>query len=113
MKLTCKMLVDSARVDCGVHAGTPQLLDRRFRSAFGAGIVVVVKLWNLLVDQNLLPAKPHVRHILWMLAFLKSYLPEEEYRRQYGVTEKTYRKWVWIYMEACSNIYLVRTTVTV
>jgi hypothetical protein len=97
MKLTCKMLVDSARVDCCVHAGTPQLLDRRFRSAFGAGIVMVVKLLNLLLQQNLLPGKPQVRHILWMLGFLKSYLPEEEYRRQYAVTEKTFRKWVWIW----------------
>jgi hypothetical protein len=113
MRLTCKNLVDTARVDCCVNAGTPQLLDRRFCSAFGARIVVVVKLWNLLDQQNLLPGKPQVRHVLWMLAFLKSYLPEEEYRRQYAVTEKTFRKWVWIYMDACSNIRLVSTTSTV
>jgi hypothetical protein len=62
MKLTCKMIVDSARVDCYVHAGSPLLLDRRFRSAFGAGIFVVVKPFS----KSLLPGKPHTQ-ILCML----------------------------------------------
>jgi hypothetical protein len=109
MKLTNSLIVAEAR-SMGVTAGAPDLLDRRFRSSFGTSIVTVVKTWNILDDQNLLPPRSSFKHLLWMLSFLKAYLPEEEYRRFYGCTEKTFRKWVWLFLEACASIVLVSTS---
>ena len=44
------------------------------------------------------------RHLLWMLAFLKMYEVEEAAASRFGVTEKTWRKWVWIMLSATQSI---------
>jgi hypothetical protein len=113
MRLSCELLVDTARRECNISGGSPEMLDRRFRTAFGTSIVVVVKLWNRMENQNLVPPKSQVKHILWMLSFLKTYLPEEEYRRAFRTSEKTFRKWVWLWLEACADLSLVRTMTSV
>lgn len=81
--------------------------NRKFRSCFGASVLVLTIAWNTLVVQNLLPEGGHPKHLLWMCAFLKTYSSEDVYASWFKVSEKTFRKWVWLFLEAVAKIELV------
>ena len=49
-------------------------------------------------------ANPNTKHLLWTLHFLKVYSLEENNTGRVGVSEKTFRKLVWIYAEGISNL---------
>src|SRR5688500_2714584 len=46
----------------------------------------------------------HPVHLLWTLLFLKTYSTEQVLSQFIGVDEKTYRKWVWFYLEGISKM---------
>ena len=78
--------------------------DRWFRGIFGTSPQIVSILWNML-DPNitmdyLQDISP--KHLLWTCMFMKSYCTETYLACFLGVTEKTLRKWVWIFIEAIS-----------
>jgi len=81
--------------------------NRKFRSNFGVSVRVATKTWNSLVVQKLLPEKSHPKHILWMCAFLKTYNTESVYATWYGVGEKCFRKWVWLFMASVGRLEIV------
>lgn len=107
MKLRQSQIVTIA-IDLGIKIFHSKVLFlRKFRSLFGMSCKVVTKTWNSLQLQNLLPAKADPKHLLWMCAFLKSYDSENVYATRFKVDEKTFRKWVWIMLEAVSKLEVV------
>lgn len=82
---------------------------RRFRSFFGAGKEVVMHLWDLLVQHNLLPRKGKINHLLWALYFMKVYANESPMCSVLGgsngaIDPKTMRKWVWNFIQAIEKL---------
>ena len=68
-----------------------RLSRRQFIAHFGYPSGVVAEVWERLQPS---PEGSSERHLLWMLAFLKMYKVEEAAASRFGVTEKTWRKWV-------------------
>jgi hypothetical protein len=76
---------------------------RSFRSFFGVSADVCAELWKLLHPVNVNGASP--KHLLWALFFLKVYPTESIGASMVGhVDEKTYRKWVWIFVDKISDL---------
>jgi len=79
----------------------------RFSATFGCSPRVAAAVWNRLDKKDLLPEDMLVKHLLWALSFLKLYNPERAQAPVCGGDEKTYRKWVWIALEALVELDLV------
>jgi hypothetical protein len=86
--------------------------DRNFREFFGCPVEVCLTLWNLLVDNDLLPsedAKP--QHLLWTLMFMKIYAKTKALCTLCGGIDKnTLYKWVFAFIDAIP--YLESTVVS-
>jgi hypothetical protein len=110
MEKTSNRKVKDAARECNVSGGTTDLFNRRFTCAFGFSIACVVRTWNFLVHERTLPdGNPQVIYLLWALSYLKSYLPENNYRLMYNTTEKTFRKWVLLFIGAIAELPIVST----
>ena len=72
---------------------------RRFRALFGCTCVVCAWMWNYWVHRNVLPSAARPIHLLYALLVLKVYAIEEVNKSMTGVDEKTFRKWVWIFVD--------------
>lgn len=75
---------------------------RRFFSAFGTSPTVCSIIWTFLEPTVNRWASPD--HLLWSLFFLKVYPTEAIGSSTVGVHEKTFRKWVWFFVEAISYL---------
>ena len=51
--------------------GTAEMEDCRFCELFGARMEIVVHLWVMMDDNDLLPPKSKPKHLLWTLFFLR------------------------------------------
>ena len=79
--------------------------DRRFRSAFGTSSMVIAILWQVSKDSvNWRYADARDVHILWAFHFMKCYSTETVHvaTLQGAGDEKTFRKWVWIFLKEIS-----------
>jgi hypothetical protein len=84
---------------------------RIFRELFGTRLLVVENLWFLLDELSLHPEGGLPKHLLWALHFMKAYPLQAQGCAAVGgsggaVDPKTYRKWVWAYIEAVSDLEL-------
>ena len=82
---------------------------RRFRRTFGLSPRQVSILWAQLVSRGCIdflvgPRNRKPIHLLWTLLFLKGYGIEENNAPKVGASEKTFRKWTWIYAEAIASL---------
>ena len=89
--------------------GTAQMEDRRFRELFGARMEIVVHIWVMMEDDDLLPPKSKPKHLLWTLYFLKCYPKESPGCAAVGgsrgaIDPKTMRKWVWLFLERINDL---------
>jgi len=97
------LLIGNAMLDVANLAEKTQ--KRRWRALFGTSALVMSQLWNRLTQQNRLPPKGRPKHLLWMCVFLKVYRSEAVHCKLVGVRdEKTYRKWVWLFIDASESI---------
>ena len=83
--------------------------DRRLHELFGAHMGIIVHLWDMMKEGNLLPEKSRPKHLLWSLYFLKVYPREGPGCSTVGgsggaVDPKTLRKWVWLYIERITEL---------
>lgn len=86
-------------------SGSSLTEDRRFREMFGCSANVVLQLWNMTISYVDIKGSPEIAHLLWALMFLKIYSKETITSRLVGgVDEKTYRKWVWIFVTAIADL---------
>ena len=79
---------------------------RRFRGWYGIDPAVVVILWNML-ETNCTCRKiksDKIIHLMWALHFLEKYGAEHQHLALFNVDEKTYRKWIWLYIGAISSL---------
>ena len=76
---------------------------RHFREFFGTSVLVVEKVWELLKRDSLLPEGGCPKHLLWALHFMKVY-PKQSPVCPAAVDPKTYRKWVWAFIDAVANL---------
>jgi hypothetical protein len=84
---------------------------RIFRELFGTNLRVVDNVWFLLDDLEINPEGGLPKHLLWALHFMKAYPLQAQGCAAVGgsdgaVDPKTYRKWVWAYIEAISDLEL-------
>ena len=89
------------------NISSEKTMQRQFRSWFGLGPKLCLVVWNKLIASSCFEctsANPNPKHLLWTLHFLKVYSSEENNAGRVGVSEKTFRKWVWIYAEGISNL---------
>jgi hypothetical protein len=88
---------------------------RRFASWFGTDPQKCSILWEKLNHygwfQYTGSRGTHPKHLLWTLMFLKCYGTEAVHAANVGADEKTYRKWVWFYLEGITHLreHIVRT----
>ena len=81
----------------------------RFSAIFGCSPTVAAALWNRLDAKGLLPSDCLVKHLLWGMSFLKLYNVQRVQAPVIcGADEKTFRKWVWLMLDALSECDLVR-----
>jgi hypothetical protein len=96
----------------GTNSQSNKSFNRRFHAAFGCSPRIVAIAWNTIIKQQLLPEKGRTVHLLWTLAFLKLYNTENFFSSWLHVDEKTFRKWVNLFLKALEKIKLVSTNVT-
>ena len=84
---------------------------RRFKAHFGATPSICAEIWEMLNPNELICPKARLEHLLWGLMLIKIYATEEVLAGIAGVTEKTYRKWAWTFIENVAGLShsLVRT----
>jgi hypothetical protein len=93
----------------GRHAhNANETVRRRFVAWFGTDALTCSVLWEKLSIFGWLhfagSRGTHPKHLLWALMFLKCYATEAVHAANVGVDEKTYRKWVWFYLEGITSI---------
>ena len=88
--------------------GSSSTFERRFRSFLGASPMVVESIWNRLDPfRTIEPRHKGVKpvHLLWVLLFMKVYAEESIHTGLVGgVDEKTFRKWIWIFIKDISYL---------
>ena len=83
--------------------------DRLFRDFFGWGAYVVVLLWNMMDELDVLPHKVKVVHLLWMLYWMKCYPTKSPGTATIGkqcckVDRKTFRKYAYPIVYAIASL---------
>jgi len=84
-----------------------QANSRRYREFFGCTPFLCSLLWEMLLDQGLIVVGTHPIHLLWALLFLKQYNTEAVNAGICYCDEKTYRNWIWAFVDAISELNLV------
>ena len=88
--------------------GSSLTFDNRFRTFFGVSPKVVENIWNRLDPfRTIEPIHSGVKpmHLLWALLFMKVYAEESIHAGLVGgVDEKTFRKWVWVFVQEISYL---------
>jgi hypothetical protein len=79
-------------------------LERRIRASYGFCPFTILKVWSYVVQNGVLPKNGEPKHLLWMLAFLKTYNTYDVYASWYKCTPLTFRTWVWKFMYAVASI---------
>lgn len=77
---------------------------RKFRAFFGVSPLVCELLWKSIQNKC---SGAEIKHLLWCLFFLKAYNTEHINATVVNVDEKTYRLWVWRFIEMLSKIEVV------
>ena len=78
----------------------PSTEDRHFRALFGCCVNVVLRLWLLLIEYDLVPSGANIKHLLWTLMFLKVYPTDPTMSRMTQADPKTLRKWINLFLDS-------------
>ena len=87
--------------------------DRDFRESFGCTPMVVLAAWNLLAADDLIPENGSLEHLLWTLAFMKSYNTRRNLSMLCGGADPgTIQKYAFAFIERLADLepLLVRVT---
>ena len=76
----------------GRKESTAQTENRVFREYFGVAPLVAVTVWELLMQNDLVPEGGDQVHLLWTLSFLKIYGKTQEISDLACTDPKTFRK---------------------
>lgn len=84
---------------------------RYVRSVFVFSPNVVAETWNMLWNQNLIPRRSSIKHLLWYCAYCKSYMQYEMYCVVFECSLPTFHKWVWTYAGIIAQLEVVSTNI--
>lgn len=76
--------------------GSIDIAMRRFKAHYGIKPGACANIWIIL--ENRMPPKSHHVHLMYALLFLKTYQTEHQNSSLFGVDEKTFRKYQWIFV---------------
>lgn len=77
---------------------------KKFHSLFGTSPLVCSIIWKKLIEYNFLPRKSCPFHMLWALLFLKLYNNESTLSSIVGTSNRTFRKWSWMFVIAIHKL---------
>ena len=91
------------------RVGSTIVARRAFKEYFGICPTIVCLIWKLLANNDLLPEKAQIKHLLWALFFMKVYPKQGPACSVVGgsngaVDPKTFGKWVWMFIQAIANL---------
>ncbi|KAF0707704.1 hypothetical protein AaE_013498 [Aphanomyces astaci] len=78
---------------------------RRYRAVFGISPGSTSVAWSLTDATR--PSTSRPKHLLWCLMFLKVYASEGVHCCLSGADEKTFRKWVWLWVDLLANLRVI------
>ena len=83
-----------------------QISKKRFKGLYGTYPEVIFYVWDQLIRKNVIEKYDlrRLKRFFFMFDFLKNYCIEHHCAIDFSVDEKTYRKWVWYYLEKVSKI---------
>lgn len=89
--------------------GAASTEDRAFRDFFGTSAIVASTLWRFLAENDKIPAESDIKHLLWVLYFLRAYPKQGHTCSMVGgsagaVDPKTLRKYIWPLIYAISDL---------
>ena len=95
--------------NCSGHSTTAANEDCLFREYFGCGADKAMIAWNMLESFDMVPSGGQINHLLWTLFFMKQYPVEGVACGAVGgskgkIDPKTYRRWVWPFLCALSDL---------
>lgn len=76
-----------------------------FRSSYGVSHDVCSHVWEYMHQHRTKPEQAMPKHLLWALLFLKTYETEVFLCALVGTTTKSFRKWIWLIVEAINQLY--------
>lgn len=82
--------------------GSEVTCNRKFRAVFGITPDIASYFWNLIKAK--VPKYGTEKHLLWALHFLKNYSTEHNNSIIFGCSEKTFRKWCWIFVKLIHGV---------
>jgi hypothetical protein len=85
-------------------------INRRIRSSFGVTADVVLAIWQILIKKGKLKEKTRIKHLLYMLAYFKTYAAYEVFSSRFQCTEKTFSTWVWYMADQVATLDIVSTS---
>jgi hypothetical protein len=89
--------------------GAASIKLRRFKALFGITPHMCALIWNIMDDNQCHPSGGRLQHLLWSIMFLKQYGTEAMNRALTRVDEKTFRKWIWLYIPRLAfDLHVVR-----
>jgi hypothetical protein len=68
----------------------------KFRAVFGTTPHIAASAWTMLMHNNAVPRRTRQRHLLYTLAFLKTYASSEVLGALLSADRGTVMRWVWI-----------------
>ena len=80
---------------------------RRYRSVFGTDPSICGLIWERLEKRGWIAyagKRQKKVHLMWSLMFLKGYGTVEVYATQMRVSERTFKKWCWFYLEGMASL---------
>jgi hypothetical protein len=88
------------------RAGSEKIRKRRIVASFGAPVLVIAKVWELLMETGgPWPIATEKKHLLWTLHMAKVYATTEILASNVGARdEKTFRKWVKTFLFKISDL---------
>jgi hypothetical protein len=84
-------------------------IHRIIRSYFGFSPNVVAAVWNKIIDTCTLVKSARIKHLLWMLAYFKSYNEYEFYLQIFTCSKPTFMSWVWYFAKVVAELEVVST----
>lgn len=93
-------------IRCASKPRSVQIARKKFKGLYGTYPEVICYVWNQLIVKNVIEKYDvyRLRRFFLTFDFLKNYCIEHLCAINFGVDEKTYRKWVWYYLEKISEL---------
>ena len=88
-------------------ARAPMEEDRNFLALFGCRAKIVLELWILLQEHDLVPDDGTILQLLWTLTYCKTYPKWTTMRKMTGKDPKTLRKWINLFLQSIEQLEAV------